>query len=64
MMMPKQAALSPAKSYLYGVGTLSMSLQKAAWGVVDPDFRVKGTSGLHVVDASARLPSVRIHTSY
>nr|Q0R4L2.1 RecName: Full=Pyranose dehydrogenase 3; Short=PDH 3; AltName: Full=Pyranose:quinone oxidoreductase 3; Flags: Precursor [Leucoagaricus meleagris]AAZ94874.1 pyranose dehydrogenase [Leucoagaricus meleagris]AAZ94875.1 pyranose dehydrogenase [Leucoagaricus meleagris] len=41
-----------AISYWHGVGTLSMSPQNASWGVVDPDFRVKGTSGLRVVDAS------------
>nr|V5NDL4.1 RecName: Full=Pyranose dehydrogenase; Short=PDH; AltName: Full=Pyranose:quinone oxidoreductase 1; Flags: Precursor [Agaricus campestris]AHA85313.1 pyranose dehydrogenase [Agaricus campestris] len=45
------------KSYLHGVGTLSMSPQNASWGVVDPDFRVKGTTGLRVVDASV-IPSV------
>ncbi|EKM75486.1 hypothetical protein AGABI1DRAFT_123150 [Agaricus bisporus var. burnettii JB137-S8] len=39
-------------SYVHGVGTLSMSPQSASWGVVNPDFRVKGTSGLRVVDAS------------
>jgi choline dehydrogenase len=44
--------LTSADSYLHGVGTLSMSPQNASWGVVDPDFRVKGTSGLRVVDAS------------
>nr|V5NC32.1 RecName: Full=Pyranose dehydrogenase; Short=PDH; AltName: Full=Pyranose:quinone oxidoreductase 1; Flags: Precursor [Agaricus xanthodermus]AHA85314.1 pyranose dehydrogenase [Agaricus xanthodermus] len=41
-----------AESYWHGVGTLSMSPQNASWGVVNPDFRVKGTSGLRVVDAS------------
>nr|Q3L243.1 RecName: Full=Pyranose dehydrogenase 2; Short=PDH 2; AltName: Full=Pyranose:quinone oxidoreductase 2; Flags: Precursor [Leucoagaricus meleagris]AAW82998.1 pyranose dehydrogenase [Leucoagaricus meleagris]AAW82999.1 pyranose dehydrogenase [Leucoagaricus meleagris] len=41
-----------AVSYLHGVGTLSMSPHSASWGVVNPDFRVKGTTGLRVVDAS------------
>jgi choline dehydrogenase-like flavoprotein len=43
---------STAGSYLHGVASLSMSPKGANWGVVDPDFRVKGTSGLRVVDAS------------
>ena len=30
-----------------------MSPCGAQWGVLDPDFRVKGTNGLRVVDASA-----------
>lgn len=34
------------------VGSASMSPKGANWGVVDPDFRVKGTTGLRVVDAS------------
>lgn len=41
-----------AGSYLHGVASLSMSPKNAHWGVVDPDFYVKGTSGLRVVDAS------------
>jgi choline dehydrogenase-like flavoprotein len=43
--------VTSANFYLHGVGTLSTSPQKAAWSVVDPDFRVKGTSGLRIVDA-------------
>lgn len=38
--------------YLHGVGSLTMSPRNATWGVVDPDFRVKGARGLRVVDAS------------
>ena len=29
-----------------------MSPRDAAWGVVDPDLRVKGVDGLKIVDAS------------
>ncbi|KAF5335271.1 hypothetical protein D9758_016225 [Tetrapyrgos nigripes] len=34
------------------IGTCSMSPKGAQWGVVDPDFRVKGARGLRIVDAS------------
>ncbi|KXN82932.1 Choline dehydrogenase, mitochondrial [Leucoagaricus sp. SymC.cos] len=34
------------------LGTAAMSPRNASWGVVDPDFRVKGTKGLRIVDAS------------
>ncbi|KAG6910329.1 hypothetical protein DXG01_011397 [Tephrocybe rancida] len=37
---------------LHGVGTASMSPRSAKHGVVDPDLRVKGASGLRVADAS------------
>ncbi|KXN87044.1 Glucose dehydrogenase [FAD, quinone] [Leucoagaricus sp. SymC.cos] len=48
-----------AGPYLHGGGSAAMSPQGASWGVVDPDFRVKGTTGLRVVDASVfpRVPS-------
>jgi len=41
----------------HGVGTASVSPKGADWGVVDPDFRVKGTVGLRIVDASV-IPKV------
>lgn len=34
------------------VGTAGMSAKTANYGVVDPDLRVKGISGLRIVDAS------------
>ncbi|KAJ7434861.1 aryl-alcohol oxidase, partial [Mycena latifolia] len=39
------------------VGTASMSPKNAAWGVVDPDLRVKGLNGLRIVDLSV-LPFI------
>ncbi|KAG6840486.1 hypothetical protein C0991_006429 [Blastosporella zonata] len=34
------------------VGTAAMSSRTAKYGVVDPDLRVKGVTGLRVIDAS------------
>lgn len=39
-------------AWIHGVGSLSMSPHGTSHGAVDPDFRVKGTQGLRVVDAS------------
>lgn len=39
----------------HGVGTAAMSAKDASYGVVDPDLRVKGTSGLRIVDASVMV---------
>ncbi|KAJ3807127.1 hypothetical protein F5876DRAFT_48673 [Lentinula aff. lateritia] len=41
------------------VGTAAMSSKSTAYGVVNPDLRVKGLSGLRIVDASIfpRLPA-------
>ncbi|KZT22398.1 GMC oxidoreductase [Neolentinus lepideus HHB14362 ss-1] len=41
-----------ATSIWHAVGTSTMSPRGASWGVVDPDLRVKGVSGLRIVDAS------------
>lgn len=41
-----------ASPWLHGIGSAAMSPRGAGWGVLDPDFRVKGTQGLRAVDAS------------
>ncbi|KAJ3553555.1 hypothetical protein NP233_g12615 [Leucocoprinus birnbaumii] len=43
--------------YLHGGCSAMMSPRGASWGVVDPDFGVKGTKGLRVIDASV-FPSI------
>lgn len=46
----------------HGVGTAAMSPEGAKRGIVDPDLRVKGVSGLRIVDASV-IPHVPVgHT--
>lgn len=43
---------SVAVPFVHAVGSAGMTPRGASWGVVDPDFRVKGTTGLRIVDAS------------
>ncbi|KAJ6551249.1 alcohol oxidase [Mycena capillaripes] len=50
-----------AGSGLHACGTAKMSPKGAAWGVVDPDLRVKGLSGLRVVDLSVAPYIVAAH---
>ncbi|KAF9440763.1 GMC oxidoreductase [Macrolepiota fuliginosa MF-IS2] len=42
---------------IHGVASCSMAPHGADWGVVDPEFKVRGTAGLRIVDASV-LPFV------
>jgi choline dehydrogenase len=42
---------------LHCVGGAAMSPKYARWGVVDPDLRVKGVTGLRIVDASVMVRS-------
>ncbi|KAJ7347082.1 alcohol oxidase [Mycena albidolilacea] len=51
-----------AGSIFHPVGTASMSPKKATWGVVDPDLRVKGLSGLRIVDLSVAPLIPAAHT--
>lgn len=39
-------------SIYHPVGTAAMTAENAGFGVVNPDFRVKGVCGLRIVDAS------------
>ncbi|KXN87046.1 Glucose dehydrogenase [FAD, quinone] [Leucoagaricus sp. SymC.cos] len=48
--------------YLHGGGSAMMSPRNSNRGVVDPDFKVKGTNGLRVVDASVFPSSPSGHT--
>ncbi|KAJ3502118.1 hypothetical protein NLJ89_g9032 [Agrocybe chaxingu] len=41
-----------AGTIFHPVGTAAMSPKGASYGVVDPDLKVKGASGLRIVDAS------------
>jgi choline dehydrogenase len=41
----------------HGIGTCSMAPHGAEWGVVDPDFKVRGINGLRIVDASVVVSS-------
>lgn len=43
---------------LHPVGTAAMTARSAGYGVVDPDLKVKGVSGLRVVDASVFVSSL------
>ncbi|KAF3039002.1 hypothetical protein E8E12_005145 [Didymella heteroderae] len=46
----------------HGVGTAKMSLKGAAWGVVDPDLRLKGVNGVRIVDESVFPDIPECHT--
>ncbi|KAK7040117.1 hypothetical protein VNI00_009922 [Paramarasmius palmivorus] len=51
-----------ASGFFHPVGTVAMSPRGADWGVVDPDLRVKGVSGLRVVDSSVFPKIPAAHT--
>lgn len=51
--------LANSRVFYHPVSTARMSPKGAKFGVVDPDLRVKGASGLRVADASV-LVSLRI----
>lgn len=62
------AARASASSIFHPTSTARMSPANADFGVVDPQLRVKGVTGLRVVDASVfvrdllRLPSINLLT--
>ncbi|KAF9445057.1 GMC oxidoreductase [Macrolepiota fuliginosa MF-IS2] len=41
-----------ATPFIHGVASCSMGPHGADWGVVDPEFKVRGVTGLRIVDAS------------
>jgi len=43
---------SETRTFWHMVGTSSMTPASAGFGVVNPDLRVKGVTGLRIVDAS------------
>ncbi|KAF9263043.1 aryl-alcohol oxidase-like protein [Marasmius fiardii PR-910] len=49
-------------TFTHPVATASMSPKGASWGVVDPDLKVKGVSGLRIVDASVipKIPTAHL----
>ncbi|THU96778.1 aryl-alcohol-oxidase from pleurotus Eryingii [Dendrothele bispora CBS 962.96] len=51
-----------ALGVFHPVSTAAMSGKNATWGVVDPDLRVKGVSGLRVVDSSVMPIIPAAHT--
>lgn len=56
------AARQATVSIWHPVGTTRMSPKGADYGVLDPDLRVKGISGLRVVDGSALVSSNLLRT--
>lgn len=55
-----QFITSNAGNLHHPVGTAAMSAKNASYGVLDPDLRVKGVSGLRVVDSSAFVSPSRL----
>ncbi|RXW12904.1 hypothetical protein EST38_g12951 [Candolleomyces aberdarensis] len=53
---------SVSSTILHPVGTASMSPRNAAWGVVDPELRLKGVEGVRIVDASVWPFAPNAHT--
>ncbi len=51
-----------AGNFGHGVGSCSMAPHGAEWGVVDPQFRVRGTKGLRIVDASVIVSFLLLHS--